>query len=74
MAADPCEISFLYFLFYLKSGGGSYMRMVDANNGAQEEKLVGGTQQVSEGLGKFIGMEKIVSITYLLLLKFQLET
>jgi len=35
------------------------MRLLDCKGGAQEERLVGGTQQLSNGLGKIIGMDKI---------------
>jgi monoamine oxidase len=52
--ADPSDISLLYFLFYLRSGGG-LMRLVEIENGAQETRFVDGAQAValrmSEGLG-----------------------
>jgi monoamine oxidase len=52
--ADPSEISLLYFLFYLRSGGG-LMSLVEIENGAQETRFVDGSQSVSlrmsEGLG-----------------------
>lgn len=38
------------------------MRLVDSRGGAQEEKLIGGVQQLSEGLAKAIGMEHVVTI------------
>mmetsp|Transcript_20042 Transcript_20042/g.23073 ORF Transcript_20042/g.23073 Transcript_20042/m.23073 type:complete len:468 (+) Transcript_20042:73-1476(+) len=46
---EPCEISFLYFLFYVKSNGG-LMMLLDIEGGAQEKRIVHGSQQVSEQL------------------------
>ncbi len=48
-AQEPEEISFLQFLFYLRSAGG-LMRLIEAPNGAQEQRIKGGAQQISEGL------------------------
>jgi len=58
MGQDTCEVSFLYFLYYIKSAGG-IMKLLDVKGGAQEERLKGGTQQLSEGLGKIIGLKNI---------------
>eukprot|EP01027_Heterolobosea_sp_BB2_P013691 GEZU01019719.1.p1 GENE.GEZU01019719.1~~GEZU01019719.1.p1 ORF type:complete len:488 (-),score=152.38 GEZU01019719.1:545-2008(-) len=44
--ADPSELSFLYFLMFLKAGGG-YEPMVNIRGGAQQDTLVGGAQQLS---------------------------
>eukprot|EP01114_Cavostelium_apophysatum_P016544 TRINITY_DN4729_c0_g1_i1.p1 TRINITY_DN4729_c0_g1~~TRINITY_DN4729_c0_g1_i1.p1 ORF type:complete len:488 (-),score=83.76 TRINITY_DN4729_c0_g1_i1:6-1469(-) len=60
MAAETNEISFLYFLYYIQSSGGSVMRLLDVTNGAQEERFEGGAQQLSEGLGKIIGNERVI--------------
>lgn len=46
-ACEPSEISFLYFMHYLHSGGG-LMRLADVKGGAQQDKFVGGMQQVSK--------------------------
>lgn len=48
-AVEPSELSFLHFLFYLNSGGG-LMRLASVAGGAQERRVVGGTQQLAEGL------------------------
>lgn len=46
MGAEPNEISLLYFLFYLHSSmGPNYVTQV--SNGAQQDFIVGGTQQIS---------------------------
>ncbi|MGH2406243.1 MAG: flavin monoamine oxidase family protein [bacterium] len=42
-AAEPGEISFLFFLFYLHSGGG-LRRLIQATAGAQQARFVGGSQ------------------------------
>lgn len=39
------------------------MRLVDSRGGAQEEKLIGGVQQLSEGLARTIGLEYVVKIS-----------
>lgn len=53
-AAEPSELSFLHFLFYLRSGGG-LMRLAQIRDGAQERRLVGGAQQLSERLADPLG-------------------
>lgn len=46
LAGDPSEISLLFFLYFLKNGGG-YQRLVNIENGAQQETIIGGSQQIS---------------------------
>ncbi len=53
-AAEPSELSFLHFLFYLRSGGG-LMRLAQVKDGAQERRFVGGAQQLSERLAEPLG-------------------
>lgn len=48
-AGEPQNISFLYFLFYLHSGG-SMTRLISTRGGAQACKLVGGAQSLSQRL------------------------
>lgn len=50
-AAEPREISFLFFLFYLRSGG-SWWRLIAADRGAQERRFVGGAQELSLRMAK----------------------
>lgn len=52
--ADPSEVSLLYFLFYLRSGGG-LMSLVEIENGAQETRFVDGSQSVSKALARDLG-------------------
>jgi monoamine oxidase len=49
--ADPTEISALHFFSYLNAGGG-LERLIAIDNGAQQDRFVGGAQQLSEGLAE----------------------
>jgi monoamine oxidase len=49
--AEPAELSLLYFLFYLRSGGG----MMSLTDEAQRAYFVGGSQQISERLAARLG-------------------
>lgn len=50
--SEPDRLSFLYFLHYAKCAG-SLDRLLDAEkDGAQELKVVGGTQQISTRLAE----------------------
>ncbi len=48
-AAEPAELSLLYFLHYIHAGNG-IMNLSTIREGAQQTRLVGGFQQVSERL------------------------
>lgn len=48
---EPHEVSFLYFLLFIKSAG-SYALLADIHGGAQQDRIVGGSQQVSEKLAE----------------------
>ncbi|XP_060570840.1 amine oxidase [flavin-containing] B-like, partial [Ruditapes philippinarum] len=52
--AELSEISLLGALWYFNCGGG-VLRLISITNGAQEKKVEGGTQQISEGLAKLVG-------------------
>ena len=53
-AAEPRELSFLYFLFSLRAGAG-FERNAGIEGGAQQEFFVGGAQQLSAGLACRLG-------------------
>jgi monoamine oxidase len=53
-AAEPAELSFLGFLFYLRSGGG-LRRLTSANDGAQQTRFAHGTQALSLHLAAGLG-------------------
>eukprot|EP01132_Coremiostelium_polycephalum_P007668 gene7668-9435_t len=54
LAAEPTEISFLYFLHFIRTAG-NYGLLADIRGGAQQDRLIGGSQQVSDGLAAKIG-------------------
>lgn len=54
--AEPDELSFLFFLFYLHAGGG-FERLASVEGGAQQTRLVGGTQRLAETLAESLPVE-----------------
>jgi monoamine oxidase len=52
--AEPEELSLLYFLFYLQSGGG-LTSLTEFEGGAQQDHFVGGSQQLCEKLSERLG-------------------
>lgn len=53
-AAEPSELSLLHFLFYVKSNT-SLELLISTTGGAQEQRVVGGTHQISERLAESLG-------------------
>ncbi len=58
--AEPGEISFLYFLFYLHSAGGLLM-LTEVDRGAQQARFTTGTQMLSLRLAGLLGEEVILN-------------
>lgn len=54
VTSEPEEVSALWFLWYVKQCGGT-MRIFSGQNGGQERKLFGGTQQLSELMAAALG-------------------
>lgn len=54
-AAEPEDVSLLHALFYVKSAGGSLELMLDAAEGAQDSRVVGGTQLIAERMAAGLG-------------------
>lgn len=52
--AEAGDISFLFFLYYLRSGG-SLEKLIGITGGAQETRVHGGTQQISDRLAAQLG-------------------
>ena len=52
--AEPEELSLLYFLFYLESGGG-LTSLTEFEGGAQQDHFVGGSQQLCDRLAERLG-------------------
>lgn len=62
-AAEPEDVSMLHMLFYVRSAG-SLDLLLDAEGGAQDSRVVGGTQLISkrlaEGLARPVSLESPV--------------
>ena len=58
LAANTHEVSALHALWFIKQCSGA-ARFFSTENGAQERKIIGGTNQISECLARSIGVEKI---------------
>lgn len=58
--AEAAEISLLFALFYLHSGGG-LMQLARTTGGAQERRFVGGAQQLALGLADELGDRVLLS-------------
>ena len=52
--AEPSEISALYFLAYSNAGGG-FLKLVEVEGAAQEQRLVDGTQSISDAIARELG-------------------
>ena len=50
-AAQPADLSLLHVLFYTAAAG-SFSRLIDTAGGAQESRVVGGSQRISTRLGR----------------------
>jgi monoamine oxidase len=54
LTSEPRDVSFLYFLNYLRSGRG-LESLISIAGGAQQERFVGGAQQISQRLAEGLG-------------------
>eukprot|EP01133_Synstelium_polycarpum_P007437 gene7437-8702_t len=61
LAAEPSEISFLWFLLFIKAAG-NYGLLADIHGGAQQDRLIGGSQQISDRLAERVGNCKLNSV------------
>lgn len=52
--AEAGDLSFLFFLFYLRSAG-TLEKLINIEGGAQETRIHGGTQQISDRLAAQLG-------------------
>jgi monoamine oxidase len=52
--AEPEELSLLYTAFYLRSAG-SFEVMTDVEGGAQQDRLVGGSQEIASRVARELG-------------------
>jgi monoamine oxidase len=58
--ADPSELSAFQFLSFVASNGG-YLPIVETRGGFQQDRIVGGTQQISERLGDALGRDSVLT-------------
>jgi monoamine oxidase len=54
LTSEPRDLSFLYFLSYLKAGQG-LSSLISIKGGAQESRFVGGAQQLSRRMAEALG-------------------
>ena len=64
--AEPSQLSLLYALWYTAQAGnekkkGSFIRLISTGGGAQESRLVGGSQVVSQKVAKALGSQVALS-------------
>jgi monoamine oxidase len=64
--AEPSQLSLLYALWYTAQAGnektkGSFIRLISTGGGAQERRLVGGSQVVSLKVAKALGSQVVLS-------------
>ena len=58
-AAEPKEVSLLHVLFYIHSAG-SFENLINTDNGAQEQRVVGGSQRISIEMAKRLGSRVVL--------------
>nr|XP_020456675.1 probable flavin-containing monoamine oxidase A [Monopterus albus] len=56
---EPCQMSFLFFLMYAAAAGGMLRLLENTPGSAQELKIKGGTQQLSERLTECVGWKNV---------------
>jgi monoamine oxidase len=60
LTSESRDVSLLYFLNYLRSGGG-LESLISIAGGAQQERFVGGAQQISQRLADELGPRLVLS-------------
>ncbi len=58
-AAEPRDLSLLHVLFYIRAAG-SFNHLIDTAGGAQDSRVVGGSQQISIKLAKRLGKSVVL--------------
>lgn len=61
-STEPKELSLLYFLFYVNAAGG-FGRLTSIEGGAQQTRLKGGTQQLSEAMAAGLQVFREAQVT-----------
>jgi monoamine oxidase len=58
-AAEPNDLSLLHMLFYIHSAGG-FDALLDTEGGAQQDRIVGGSQRLALGLAEMLGVRVLL--------------
>jgi monoamine oxidase len=64
LTSEPRDVSFLFFLSYLRWGGG-LDRLISIPNGAQQDRFVGGAQQICQRMAKELGEQVVLNFPVL---------
>lgn len=54
-SAEPRDVSLLFVLHYIATAGGDFNTLLNTAGGAQEKRIVGGSQLISERMAKQLG-------------------
>jgi monoamine oxidase len=54
-SAEPRDLSLLFVLFYIATAAGDFNLLIDTTGGAQEKRIVGGSQRISLEMAKRLG-------------------
>ncbi|TAL24241.1 MAG: FAD-dependent oxidoreductase [Aquabacterium sp.] len=54
LSAEPRDVSFLHLLLYIRAGGG-LTSLLSVGGGAQQDRIVGGSQQIAIGMARELG-------------------
>ncbi|MCO5327125.1 MAG: FAD-dependent oxidoreductase [Solirubrobacterales bacterium] len=54
-SAEPRDLSLLFVLLYVATAAGDFNLLIDTEGGAQEKRIVGGSQQISLKMAKQLG-------------------
>jgi monoamine oxidase len=54
-SAEPRDLSLLFVLFYIATAAGDFNLLIDTAGGAQEKRIVGGSQRISLELAERLG-------------------
>ncbi|MFT3856020.1 MAG: FAD-dependent oxidoreductase [Aquabacterium sp.] len=59
LCTEPAGISMLYFLFYVRSGGG-LTSLLSTTGGAQQDHVVGGSQRIAIAMAQSLGAQRLL--------------
>ena len=58
-SAEPRDLSLLYVLLYIATAAGDFNLLIDTAGGAQEKRIVGGSQEISLRMAKELGRRTV---------------